>query len=394
MAGSTVVILGGGWGGLAAAHHLRGMLHADDRVAVVERKERFSFCPSYLWLMTGERRSIEDVSRPMRDLARPDIEWLHEDVREIDPVTATVTTASGRLQADQLIVALGAENATDDLPGFKECAHNVYDAEGAIRLRTALAGLHRGRIVVLIARTPFRCPGAPYECAFLIDSLVRERGERDQIEIAIYTPEKAPLGVAGPAVGAGVVGMLKERGIDYHPGRTVRRIDAASRTITFDEEQATYDLLVGVPPHRAPAAVRDSGLTDATGYVPVHPQTLELLADVDTLSTHYPKVHAIGDVTSIRLLNSLLLPKTGVFAESEARVVAQNVAAAIQGKRAAASYDGIGGCYVEVGQGKAAYGVGNFFAYPGPSMTLEPPSAEQRRAKEQFEKVLVNWFKA
>ena len=392
MAGNSVLIVGGGWGGLAAAYQLRGLLPSDDRVTVIERKERFSFCPSYLWLMTGERRTLDDVSRPMRNLARPDIELVQDEVVGIDVATATVTTRSGKRQADQLVIALGAENAAEDVPGFVEGAHNVYDGEGAIRLRDALSRFHRGRIVLLISRTPFRCPGAPYECALLMDSLFRDRGERDQVEIVIYTPEKAPLGVAGPAVGAGVVAMLTERGIEYHPQRTVRRVDAASRTISFDEESAQYDLLVGVPPHRAPAAVRDSGLTDGTGYVPVHPQTLELLADVDTLATHHPNVHAIGDIASIRLLNSLLLPKTGVFAEGEARVVAQNVAATIQGKRASASYDGVGGCFVEVGQGKAAYGVGNFFAYPGPSLTLEPPSAEQRRAKEQFEKVLVNWF--
>lgn len=392
MAGSTVLILGGGWGGLTAAHHLRGFLPPEHRVVVLERKERFSFCPSYLWLLTGERTTADDVSRPMAKLAQPGIEWVHDEVRAIDPARLTVTTGSGTLRADHLVIALGAENAPNEVPGFAEAALNVYDAAGAIAVRDALSRIQRGRIVVLIARTPFRCPGAPYESAFLIDTVLRERGVRDDVELVIYTPEKAPLGVAGPAVGTEVVGMLTGRGIAYHPQRTVRRVDPAQHTITFDEEQVPYDLLVGIPPHRAPAVVRDSGLVDATGYIPVHPQSLEVLADVDTLQTRYPGVHAIGDVTSIRLLNALLLPKTGVFAEGEAAVVARNIAAAVQGREPRDAYDGVGGCYIEVGQGMAAYGNGNFFAYPGPQMTLEPPSAEQRRAKQQFEKVLVNWF--
>ena len=392
MGGSTVVVLGGGWGGLTAAHHLRGLLSAEHRVVVVERNDTFSFCPSYLWLMTGERET-RDVSRPMAKLARPGIEWVHDEVRAFDPTTRSVTTGSGELAGDHVIIALGTENAPSEVPGFVEAAHNVYDAEGAVAARRALSDFEGGGIVVLVARTPYRCPGAPNEAAFLIDSFFRGRGIRDRVEIALYTPEKQPLGVAGPAVGAAILEMFTERGISYHAQRTVRRIDGASRTITFDEEAVPYDLLIGIPPHRAPAAIRESGLIDGTGYVPVHPQSLELLADPETLETRHAGVYAIGDVTSIRLLNSLLLPKTGVFAEGEAVVVAENVAATIQGKRASASYKGIGGCYVEVGGGMAAYGVGNFFAYPGPQLTLEPPSAEQRRAKEQFEKVLVNWFR-
>jgi sulfide:quinone oxidoreductase len=131
---------------------------------------------------------------------------------------------------------------------------------------------------------------------------------------------------------------------------------------------------------------------DDTGYVPVHPQTLEILADLDTLDTRYPNVFAIGDVTAIRLLNAMLLPKAGVFAEAQAQVVAAAIAADIQGEPAPDRYDGQGFCYVEVGDGMAAYGSGNFYAYPGPRVRLEAPTTEGRRAKEEFERLLDTWF--
>lgn len=390
MARHTVLVLGGGWGGLTAAHHLRRLL-PDDRIRVVEKTETFSLGPSYLWLMTGERE-VADVERPMASLLDTGIEWVHADVTAVDAATRTVRTTSGDLEGDAVIVALGADLAPDGVPGFAAYAHNLYDARGAAGLGTALARFEGGRIAVLITRTPFRCPAAPYEAALLIEAAVRRRGIRDRVEITLYTPEKQPMPVAGPAVGEALAGMLDERGIRYQPGRTVSSIDGARRAIVFAEGDAAYDLLVGVPPHRAASAVRDSGLVDETGYVAVHPQTLELLSDPESLETRHPGVHAIGDTASIRLLNGLLLPKAGVFAEAEARVVAANVAARLLGERPAARYDGSGFCYIDVGDGMAAYGDGDFYAYPGPRVSLHAPSQEYRRAKEEFEAVLRQWF--
>lgn len=78
MAKRTIAVLGAGWGGLAAAHHLRRLLPAD-QVKVFDRRPTFSFCPSYLWLMTGERR-LGDVQRPLSLLADQGIEWVSEEV--------------------------------------------------------------------------------------------------------------------------------------------------------------------------------------------------------------------------------------------------------------------------------------------------------------------------
>lgn len=198
--------------------------------------------------------------------------------------------------------------------------------------------------------------------------------------------------VAGPAVGAAIASMLGDRGIAYHPERAVSRVDGASRTIHFDGETAAFDLLVAVPPHRPPRVLVEAAMTDATGYVPVHPQTLEILADADTLATTHPGVYAIGDATSVRLLNGMLLPKAGVFAEAEARVVAENIAAEARGREPRARFDGRGFCYIEVGDGMAAYGRGSFYAYPGPAVTMGPPSREFKKAKEEFERLLDTWF--
>jgi sulfide:quinone oxidoreductase len=394
MTGTTTLILGGGWGGLTAAHHLRGLVGAEHRILVIERNSTFSLGVSNLGLMTGERESVEQVQRDMSKLKRPGIEWVHAEVRGIDPAARTVDTDRGSFSGDHLVIALGAVLAPGSIPGFEEAAHNLYETRGAAAIRGELEHFKSGKITVLVAGAPFRCPAAPYEAAMLVEAWTRDHGIREQIDIDLHTPESIPMAVAGPRVGEALSAFMDDRGIRYHFNHQVTRIEKASRTIRFDDEEASYDLLIGIPPHRAPGALQEAGLVDSSGYVPVHPQSLQLLSDPETLEVHYPGVYAIGDVAAIRLLNQMLLPKAGVFAEGEAQVVAATIAAAINDEEAPGGYGGNGFCYVDVGDGLAAYGSGDFYAYPGPRVTLEEPSQQGRRAKEEYESLLDTWFDA
>ena len=393
MADTTILILGGGWGGLTAAHHLRGLVSSKHRILVIERSTTFSLGVSNLGLMTGERESVRQIQRDMSKLKRPGIEWIHAEVRGIDPEARTVETDVGTLSGDYLVLALGAELTPGSIPGFAESAFNLYEAEEAASLHDALERFEGGRIVVLVAGAPFRCPAAPYEAAMLVEAWTRKNGIRGAVDLHLYTPESIPMAVGGPAIGQALVGLMDERGISHHFGHQVTEIDNASRALRFkEEEEAPFDLLIGVPPHRAPVVLQRAGLVDATGYVPVHPQTLKLLSDPDTLQVKYPGVYAIGDVAAIRLMNAMLLPKAGVFAEGEAQVVAAAIAADINDSATPGVYDGNGFCYVDVGDGLAAYGSGDFYAHPGPRITLEDPSAESREAKEKYEELLDTWF--
>jgi sulfide:quinone oxidoreductase len=332
---------------------------------------------SNLWLLSGERRHREEAARDYSKLGQRGIEVVNASIEAIDPASRTVRTTAGTLQADYLVVALGASRSPQSLSGFAECAFDLYDAEGAKRAHDALQAFRHGRIVILVTRTPISCPAAPYEAAFLIDSLFRSRGLRDGIEIEIYTPEDRPMPVAGAHVGSALATMLEERGVALHPEQIPMKIDVGSRRVLFELEDASFDILLGVPPHVAPAAVRESGLTDASGWIPV---------DATTLATRYAGVYAIGDVTAIRLANGMFLPKAGVFADAEARVVAERIAGELNDSATARSYDGRGFCYIEVGNGQAAYGVGTFYGTPGPRISLESPSHGFRREKVELER--------
>jgi sulfide:quinone oxidoreductase len=320
MAGKTIVILGGGFGGLSTAQQLRRLLPPEHRVVVVERQDTFYLCSFNMRLMAGEIEDQREGERALSGLEHKGIEWVHDEILEVDPTARRVRTSTATLEGDYLIIALGAEKDGSGIPGFAESAFNLYDANEALLIHKPLQELDAGRAIVLVCRSPFSCPSAPYEAALLMESAFRSKGNRQRVEIAIYTPELKPMGGAGPAMGDAVIGMLKERDIKFYPQQKVQRLESESRTIVFEGSEASFDLLVGIPPHVAPKVVREAGLTDETGWIPV---------EIDTLKTSYPGVFALGDVTSARQPNptGLFLPKAGVFADEQSRVVAANIAA-------------------------------------------------------------------
>ena len=262
MSGKTIVVLGGGFGGLSTARQLRKALPSEHRVFVVEKHDSFHLCALNMRLMAGETDDHLEGDRALSGLASRGIEWLQGEILEVDATARRVRTSSTTLEADYLVIALGADKDGSLVPGFAEAAYNVYDAREASLVRQPLQELEAGRAVVLVCRSPFSCPSAPYEAAFLTDTALRSTGNRQSVEVAIYTPEAKPMAGAGPAMGDAVIGMLEERDIKFNPQHKVERVDAASRKIVFEGGEAAFDLLLGVPPHVAPAVVREAGLTD------------------------------------------------------------------------------------------------------------------------------------
>lgn len=379
-----IIILGGGVGGLVAAHTLRKALPREHRITLIERDAGFTFAPSLLWLMTGGR-TVDQISRPLDSLARKGIDVVCGEIERIDAARREVTLGGRTLVGNYLVIALGAEFAADTIPGLAQAGHNFYTLAGAEALRDALGRFDGGQLVVMTAAPAYKCPAAPYEAAMLLEYATRKRKIRERTRIDLYTAEPGPMGVAGPDVSKAVRGMVEAKGVTYHPEHQVTTVDPAVHRITFaNGSTATYDLLAYVPPHRAPRVVRDSGLVGESGWIAV---------DRHTMATTLDGVYALGDVVSIPLTMGKPLPKAGVFAHAEARIVANNIAHAITGKGRPAAFDGLGECFLESGDGKAGLGRGDFYAEPVPVMKLHAPARHWHAAKVLFEKDwLRRWF--
>ena len=380
--GKSIVILGGGTGGLVVANRLRKALTGDNDVVLVDREKSHLFNPSLLWLMVGWR-SKEQIQKPLSLLQGKEIRFLNAPVQRIAFDNRTVSTSEEDVPFDYLVVALGASTFPEKFPGFSEAAYDLYDLSGAERIRAAIEHFDGGRIVVLVTSMPFKCPAAPYEAALLLSAYFVKQG-RD-VEIELVTPEPIPMGVAGPEIGNMVVSLLESKGIRFTPQHQAVKIDPARQEIAFhDGEMLSYDLLIGVPPHGLPPVLEGSPILAESGWVKVNPRTLE---------TDLEDVYALGDVTEITLPVGKPLPKAGVFAHLQADVVAHNIAAKIKGVSPDKEFDGRGSCFIELGDGRAGYASGSFYAEPEPVVNLKKPSRLRHWGKVLFEKWwLWKWF--
>jgi sulfide:quinone oxidoreductase len=361
-----VLVLGAGFGGLELSTMLSEALGDEVEVTLVDRADAFVFGYSKLDVMFG-RTTLDAVRLPYREIVKPGVRFLQEEIIAIDPRARRATTDAGEHEGDVLVIALGADYDLDTTPGLRE-ANEFYSVEGAARLGELLPGFTRGRALIGVCGAPFKCPPAPSECALLLDELLRERGVRDDCEIAFTVPLPSPV-PPSPDTSRALTAAFEERGIAFVPGRRIASLDPARRVAVYEDGgELPYDLFLGVPKHRAPDVVLETGIC-VDGYVPV---------DSATLQTELPDVYAIGDVATPGV------PKAGVFAEGGARVVAQALIARVRGGEGPGPYDGRGSCYIEFGDGKVGRVDVDFLTGERPTGTFQAPSDAFTAEKAQF----------
>jgi sulfide:quinone oxidoreductase len=289
-----------------------------------------------------------------------------------------VTTDRGSYDADILVVALGADYDVDATPGFADGGLEYYSIAGAERMRDALQSFAGGTVLIGILGQPFKCPPAPFEGAFLLHDQLVQRGIRDETEIRVIAPMSGPVPVT-PEVSQRFLDELTARGIEYVQNRVVELDRSAKTAILENGERMRYDLFVGIPIHRVPAVVAESGLAE-NGWVAV---------DRDTLLTPFAEVYAVGDVVDIPMA------KAGVFAENAAGVVADNIISRYRDEPAGRRYEGEGNCYLEFGDGRVAKVEANFLGGPSPRAQLVGPSEELAADKRAFaSERRARWFGA
>jgi sulfide:quinone oxidoreductase len=379
---SSTLILGGGFGGIAAANSLRQLVPREHEIVVIDKSPSFHVGAGKTWVMLGER-TMEQISRPRKNLLDRGIGFLEADILSIDLERKVVATGSETLRWDYLVIALGADLNPASVPGLAEGAQTFYTLEGAQRLQDVLRDFNGGDLAILIPKMPIKCPPAPYEAAMLLRDAFEVRGLADRVRIAIYTVEATPMATAGAEMGQYVRNELARRSIGFHPQKRALRIDSAGRRLSFEDGiEVGYDLLVAVPPHEAPKVVREAQLTNQSGWIPVDPLTLKVTAIRGSSD-----VYAVGDITSVLLPGrykpdvALSLPKAGVFAEAHGRVAAHQIAGKILGRESSETFDGRGHCYLEIGGGRAIKADGAFFELPHPIMRKQIPDEAQFRDK-------------
>lgn len=311
-----IVILGGGSGGVVAATNLGRKLGDRHDVILVDKRADHLFMPAFLFVMVGERQP-RDITRSLSRLEKRRIKFIQSEVLGIDPQRQQVELQNQKLDYDYLIVSLGMQVRPDLVPGFAEGSLHPWEIDGALRLRSALESFNGGRVLVGVPLGPYRCPPAPYEAQWMLDSYFKKRGIRDRVKLEFFTRDPEPCGERrNPTVW--MDDESRRRNIEQHYEFVVRSIDLQAKEVKgLYGYNIPYDLLVMVPPHRPAQVLFDCGLAECENGIRV---------DYETLRTKWDNVYALGDCADMPA------SKSGGVAHQEADVLAHNLAVEITGK--------------------------------------------------------------
>ena len=376
-----VVILGGGFGGLSSANELRNTLSSSQvKITVIDKKDWFMVGFAKLWIINGTR-TFENSIGSLNELSKKEINFIKEEILEINSQNKTIKTNSQNIEFDFLIISTGAVLAPQKIPGLVENGFNLYDHEQLLEIRDKLESIESGKIAISIMGMPYKCPPAPFEASLLIDSMLRKRGVRNSVQIDFYSPAPITLPAAGPEVSKKILELVNSEKITFHNSCKIKSVE--SKKLIFENSEADFDILLAIPPHIAPKIIYDSDLAKEPGFIPINRDC----------KTSFENIFAIGDVTVLPVGEKLAVPKAGIFAEGEGIIVAKNIISKIQSKKEIELFDGKGGCFIESGKDTAAVLEVDMFSHSKPSTNLSELTSDNLTKKQEFEKErLSKWL--
>ena len=376
-----VVILGGGFGGLSTANEIRNSLSSSQvKITIIDKKDWFMVGFAKLWIINGTR-TFENSIGHLNELEKKQINFIQDEILSIDLQNKNVKTKQQNTSYDFLVISLGAVLAPEKIPGLTENGFNLYDYDQLLEIHNKLENIDSGKTAISIMGMPYKCPPAPFEASLLIDSMLRKRGIRDNVQIDFYSPAPITLPAAGPEVSKKILELVNSEKITFHNSSKIKSVE--SNKLIFENGEAEFDLLLAVPPHIAPKIIYDSGLAKEPGFITI---------DRDC-KTPFEDVFAIGDVTSLVVTENMAVPKAGVFAEGEGITVAKNIVSKLQSKEESELFDGKGGCFIESGRDTASVIEVDMFSQPKPSTSISEQTSENLSNKLEFEKErLSKWL--
>lgn len=342
-ASGHVVIVGGGWSGLAAAHRLRQLLPAID-ITLIERHPLFRLRPlSNRWLVGLGRLPSLDYRYDLT-ARQHGYRFLQAEVLEIDRTQRRIVTPGESLRYDWLILAAGIrENFSGWFDGdlaatafTREHYPSAFaDFDGIEKLRSKLANFRGGDLVMCIPPAPYRCPPAPYERAGMIAWSLRQRQIKGRLIVLDPNP---------PAMSFDKVFRDTYRNeISYFPQARIKAIDPYSKRIETEFEQIDFADAILMPPQQAADIVWQADLIarDAqgrpTGWGAIDPLRLHAPGD--------ERVFLVGDLIDKASPLFGHYPKTGQLAARLGQIAAAQIAAQSAGSAASTALPD-SACYV------------------------------------------------
>ena len=279
----------------------------------------------------------------MTDFFPKGVDFVNEEITNVDPVGKVVSTTNGKYEYDWIVVGTGCRVVPEEIEGMMDGwgkdIHTFYTPDGAVNLFKKLQRFEKGKMVLSIAEMPIKCPVAPLEFVFLADWFFMTEDTRANIEIELVTPLTGAF--TKPVAAAALGKMCEEKNIKIVPNFEIAEVDSERKTISsMTGEEVDYDLLVSIPPNFGSQIIIDSDIGDPMGYMDTHHHTLR--------SKQYENMYIIGDATNVPT------SKAGSVAHFEADVIVENLHREIEGLAPRPEFDGHSNCFIVTGYEKAA----------------------------------------
>lgn len=308
-----VVVIGGGYAGLAAAKYIRLWSNNNIDVVVIEKSAQFVSCPVSN-LVLGGSKTIHDLTFGYDTVQKNNgIQWLQDEVTEIDASAKKVTMKRGEISYDRLIIAPGIDFMYETLPNLEAAQDQIPHAWKAgwqtDNLRKQLGAISDGGVFVMnVPKAPYRCPPGPYERACQVANYFSKHKPKSKVIVldanAEIVSKKGLFSKVFTEMYAGI--------IDYRPNSTLVSVDVASKTVVTDFDKVRADVLNVIPPQRAGKPAQMLALNNIDKrWCEVNFLTYE--------SALAPNIHVIGDSVSAAL------PKSAHMATSQAKVCASAI---------------------------------------------------------------------
>lgn len=334
-----LLIVGGGTGGCAIGHKFARSLKQE--LAIIEPSNVHYYQPMFT-LVGGGVKDFKQTHSPTKDVLPKDCKWIKEKAVKFDPHNNSVTTQSGQeIKYDYLVVAAGINLDFKKVKGLEEAIEkedNVVSVYSPLYVRKVLPAVNKlesGTAVFTYPNTPVKCAGAAQKICYLSEENIQKAGKREKVDVHYITSLPSIFGIPKYATALDAVAL--GRNIQVSKKLNLVEVKTASSEAVFqhvgNEETfvtVKYSLLHVTPPMTPPPELKNSDLSDQSGYVKVNPQTLQ--------HSTFPNVFALGDCTNAPTA------KTAAACASQIGVVGKNLGMAMKGKEGTRKYDGYTSC--------------------------------------------------
>jgi sulfide dehydrogenase [flavocytochrome c] flavoprotein subunit len=330
-----VIVVGGGYGGAIAAKYIK-MADPDIDVLLIEKNSHYVSCPLSNEVLSGER-TIESLTFDYMGLSRNrGVNVMQDEIVAIDPDGKKVKGSSGNYyRYDKLVVSPGVSFRYEKIDGYSEEAtesipHAWKAGPQTTLLRQQLLDMKDGGVVYIAAPpNPFRCPPGPYERAAQIAMYLKHHKPKSKVVILDAKDKFSKQGLFMQAYKKFYGDMVEW--VSGANGGIIEGVNVATKTLVGQVDEYKGDVVNIIPPQKAGHIAQVSGLADDSGWCPVDQKTFE--------STLHKDVYVIGDASIAGKM-----PKSGYAANSQGKVAAAAIVAAMNGGEApATSY--VNTCY-------------------------------------------------